>query len=101
MRKILITISVICLLIIGCKKSNNHNYIFATGGTSGTYYSFGGSIAGIWNANIKGMNITAQATGASVENLRILNRHEADLAFVQNDVMEYAYNGTDLFEGKC
>ena len=100
MRKILITISVICLLIIGCKKSNNHNYIFATGGTSGTYYSFGGSIAGIWNANIKGMNITAQATGASVENLRILNRHEADLAFVQNDVMEYAYNGTDLFEGE-
>ncbi|MEI0796834.1 TAXI family TRAP transporter solute-binding subunit [Brachyspira intermedia] len=88
------------ILMIGCQKSNNLNYIFATGGTSGTYYSFGGSIASIWNANIEGMNITAQSTGASAENLRLLNRHEADLAFVQNDVMDYAYNGTDIFAGE-
>lgn len=86
--------------MIGCQKSNNLNYIFATGGTSGTYYSFGGSIASIWNANIEGMNVTAQSTGASAENLRLLNRHEADLAFVQNDVMDYAYNGTDIFDGE-
>ena len=97
MRKIIILIIAVSLLIIGCKKSNNYNYVFATGGTSGTYYSFGGSIASIWNANIEGMNVTAQSTGASAENLRLLNRHEADLAFVQNDVMDYAYNGTDIF----
>ena len=102
MRNVLITAAAILslVLMIGCQKSNNLNYIFATGGTSGTYYSFGGSIASIWNANIEGMNITAQSTGASAENLRLLNRHEADLAFVQNDVMDYAYNGTDIFAGE-
>ena len=100
MKNIIISIIVISMFIIGCKKSSNLNYIFATGGTSGTYYSFGGSIAGIWNSNIEGMNVTAQSTGASAENLRLLNRHEADLAFVQNDVMDYAYNGTDIFEGE-
>ncbi|KLI61194.1 TAXI family TRAP transporter solute-binding subunit [Brachyspira hyodysenteriae] len=102
MRNVFITISAILslILMIGCQKSNNLNYIFATGGTSGTYYSFGGSIASIWNANIEGMNVTAQSTGASAENLRLLNRHEADLAFVQNDVMDYAYNGTDIFDGE-
>ena len=102
MRNVLITAAAILslILMIGCQKSNNLNYIFATGGTSGTYYSFGGSIASIWNANIEGMNVTAQSTGASAENLRLLNRHEADLAFVQNDVMDYAYNGTDIFDGE-
>ncbi|MEI0557986.1 TAXI family TRAP transporter solute-binding subunit [Brachyspira intermedia] len=103
MRNVIITTAAAILsliLMIGCQKSNNLNYIFATGGTSGTYYSFGGSIASIWNANIEGMNVTAQSTGASAENLRLLNRHEADLAFVQNDVMDYAYNGTDIFDGE-
>ena len=44
----------------------SQNYILATGGTSGTYYPYGGAIAKILNDNIKGMNITAQATGAAV-----------------------------------
>ena len=99
MRNIFTTIIAVLslILMIGCQKSDNLNYIFATGGTSGTYYSFGRSIASIWNANIEGMNVTAQSTGASAENLRLLNGHEADLAFVQNDVMDYAYNGTEYF----
>ena len=100
MKRIIVSITVIFLLAVSCQKGSNFNYVFATGGTSGTYYSFGGSIASIWNANIEGMNVTAQSTGASAENLRLLNRHEADLAFVQNDVMDYAYNGTDIFAGE-
>ena len=98
--KRLFIIFVSFLIVIGCSKSANKNYIFATGGTSGTYYSFGGVIANLWNNNIEGMNVTAQSTGASAENLRLINRGEADLAFVQNDVMDYAYNGTDMFEGE-
>ena len=100
MKRIIVSITAIFLLAVSCQKGSNFNYVFATGGTSGTYYSFGGSIASIWNANIEGMNVTAQSTGASAENLRLLNRHEADLAFVQNDVMDYAYNGTDIFAGE-
>ena len=91
MKKVIVIFSF--LLLLSCSKSNNKNYIFATGGTSGTYYSFGGAIANIWNSNIEAMNVTA-------ENLRLLNMHEADLALVQNDVMYYAYNGTDIFDGE-
>lgn len=98
-RLIFISLSLI-LFIFGCGKNANKNYIFATGGTSGTYYSFGGVIANLWNNNIEDMNVTAQSTGASGENLRLLNRGEADFAFVQNDVMDYAYNGIDMFEGE-
>lgn len=100
MKKVIISIFFISVLIISCKKTEDLNYIFATGGTSGTYYSFGEVIADIWNNNIEGMNITAQSTGASAENLRLLDRKEANVAFAQNDVMDYAYNGTDIFAGE-
>jgi hypothetical protein len=83
----------------GCKKSGN-NLILATGGTSGTYYPYGGAIAQIFNTKVNDMNVTAQATGASSENLRLVGKDEADLAIVQNDVLDYAFNGTKLFEGK-
>lgn len=96
-----IAAAAVCILSVlgGCKK-NNTNFILATGGTSGTYYPFGGAIANIWNTNLEGMNVTAQATGASAENLRLISNNEAEFAIVQNDVMDYAFNGTDMFEGK-
>ncbi|MCQ2589603.1 MAG: TAXI family TRAP transporter solute-binding subunit [Treponema sp.] len=89
------------VLLAGCSKANaNKDYILATGGTGGTYYPFGGAIANIWNTKIDNMNVTAQATGASAENLRLINKGEAEFATVQNDVMDYAYNGTDMFAGE-
>lgn len=87
------------LVLAGCSNAKK-DYILATGGTGGTYYPFGGAIANIWNTKIENMNVTAQATGASAENLRLINKGEAEYAIVQNDVMDYAYNGTDLFEGE-
>jgi TRAP transporter TAXI family solute receptor len=89
------------LMFSACSKANaQKDYILATGGTSGTYYPFGGAIANIWNTKIDNMNVTAQATGASAENLRLINKGEAEFATVQNDVMDYAYHGTDMFAGE-
>lgn len=83
-----------------CSKFVNTNFILATGGTSGTYYPFGGAIANIWNTKVQNMNVTAQATGASAENLRLISKGEAEFAIVQNDVMDYAFNGSDMFAGQ-
>ena len=99
MKKLSVVAAVLAGLIAltGCNEKKN--YILATGGTSGTYYPFGGAIANIWNTKIENMNVTAQATGASAENLRLISKGDAEFATVQNDVMDYAYNGTDMFEG--
>lgn len=86
------------LSFFGCDEKKN--YILATGGTSGTYYAFGGVLANLWNTKIENMNVTAQSTGASAENLRLINNADAEYAIVQNDVMDYAYNGKDMFEGQ-
>lgn len=74
------------------------NLVLATGGTSGTYYPFGGAMAQIFNSKIPGMNVTAQSTGASVENLKLIGKKEVELAIVQNDTMDYAINGTESFK---
>ena len=68
-----------------------------TGGTTGTYYAFGGVIANVINGKDVGVNINVQSTGASKANIYLVNDGEADLAIVQNDVMDYGYKGTDLF----
>lgn len=88
------------LVFVACQKPVNKNFILATGGTGGTYYPFGGAIANIWNTKIDGMNVTAQSTGASAENLRLISKGEAEFGIVQNDVMDYAYNSSDMFEGQ-
>ena len=98
--KISSLILVAAVMLASCSKNAKKDYILATGGTGGTYYPFGGAIANIWNTKIENMNVTAQATGASAENLRLINKGEAEYAIVQNDVMDYAYNGTDLFAGE-
>lgn len=103
MKKVMTIAAVLsaALVLASCGKSaSKKDYILATGGTSGTYYPFGGAIANIWNTKVANMNVTAQATGASAENLRLINKGEAEYAIVQNDVMDYAYNGTDLFAGE-
>ncbi len=71
---------------------------FATGGTSGTYYAYGGVLANVLNSKLTQSQITVQSTGASKANIFLIDDGEADIAVVQNDVMDYAMNGTDLFE---
>jgi TRAP transporter TAXI family solute receptor len=72
----------------------------ATGGTSGTYYPYGGAIAGLWSRNLQGVTVTAETTGASVENMRLLGSKQAELAITQNDIADYAYNATEMFKEK-
>lgn len=68
-----------------------------TGGESGTYYAFGGVVAGYLNQNA-GTNINVVSTGGSAANITgIVVDKTYDLATVQSDVMTYAYNGTNSF----
>jgi uncharacterized protein len=72
----------------------------ATGGTAGTYYPFGGAIASLWSNNIPGVTVNVETSGASVENMRLLESGQIELAIVQNDIADYAYNATEMFQGK-
>ena len=92
--------AVMVFALCACGKTGTAELKYATGGTSGTYYGFSGVIANVLNEKLKGtLNIKVESTGASKANIQMLASGDADIAIVQNDVMYYAYTGTDLFAG--
>ncbi|SDK95037.1 TAXI family TRAP transporter solute-binding subunit [Natronincola ferrireducens] len=74
--------------------------LLATGGTAGTYYPLGAAIANVWNENVEGINVTIQPTGASVENIRLLNSGDADLVMAMNNIADDAWKGVGSFDGQ-
>ena len=73
------------------------NLKFTTGGDQGTYYGFGSVLAGQVTNNTP-TSVTAITSGGSMANIQNLADGDAELAFVQSDVMSYGYNGTRLFD---
>ena len=70
-----------------------------TGGEAGTYYAVGGVLGGYIGQKTD-VSINVVASGGSAANLTgIVVDNIYDLATVQSDVMVYAYNGTNGFEG--
>lgn len=73
---------------------------FTTGGETGTYYAFGSVLANYVSNKNADFNVTAITSGGSQANIEDMAAGNAQLGFVQTDVMSYAYNGERLFEEK-
>ncbi|MGO4889579.1 TAXI family TRAP transporter solute-binding subunit [Anaerobacillus sp. MEB173] len=71
----------------------------ATGGTSGVYYPIGGAISNLLETNL-GHDTSVQATGASVENVNLLDTNRAEMAITMADTVLQAYEGNGAFEGE-
>ena len=71
------------------------NIVTGTGGNTGTYYAFTTAVGQILNTD--DYKFTVQSTGGSQANIEMIEDGEAQFAIVQNDVMNYAYEGTNGF----
>ncbi len=89
---------IVFMSLSGCSAPKQTSINIASGGTGGTYYPLAGAMANIWQDSIKGLNASAQTTGASVANVNLLREDKADIIFVQNDIAYYALNGTEVFK---
>ena len=69
----------------------------ATGGTGGVYYVYGGGLANLLGQWIPGVEATAEATAASVDNVKLVEAGRAELAFSLSDTAADAYNGSGSF----
>ncbi len=92
----LTSLALAVIMLLALASCGAKNVRFATGGATGTYYAYGTAITQVI-ADKAGVKFTVSSTGASKENIQLITNGEADLATVQNDVMSYAYKGTDLF----
>lgn len=81
----------------GAGGSNVRFLSIATGGTGGVYYPYGGALARILTAKLPGTQVTAEVTGASVDNLKLMQQGRADLAFTLADTLLEAVAGTGPF----
>jgi len=68
-----------------------------TGGTSGTYYAFGG-VLGQYIKNNAGIDVTVVSTDGSKANIESIDAGDYQLGLVQSDVMSYAWDGSRSFE---
>lgn len=100
MKKLFALLLALSLLLVSVSALADEYLVFSTGGTTGTYYAFGGEIAALLTDKIDGLEVTAAASGGSKANILAITQGEAELAWTQNDVMSYAYQGTDDFGGQ-
>lgn len=75
------------------------NLSIATGGTGGVYYPLGGGMGNIFSKAIPGMQATAEVTGGSVDNMRLIGSGKPYIALTQSDAALDAYTGVDKFKG--
>mgnify|MGYP003296501005 CR=1 FL=1 len=71
------------------------NIVTGTGGNTGTYYAFTTAVGQILGTD--DYKFTVQSTGGSQANIEMIEDGDAQFAIVQNDVMNYAYTGTNGF----
>jgi uncharacterized protein len=83
----------------GSALAQNKAISIATGGTGGVYYPIGGGLANLLSKTIPGIQATAEVTGGSVDNLKLINSGGAELAFSMADAALDAANGEDKFKG--
>ena len=74
------------------------NLSIATGGTGGVYYPLGGGVAAALSKFVPGMQATAEVTGGSVDNLKLIGSGKPYIAFSMADAALDAYRGEDKFK---
>jgi TRAP transporter TAXI family solute receptor len=72
----------------------------ATGGTGGVYYPLAGGFGSILSKEIPGVTATAEVTGGSLDNMKLVGSGNADIAFTQVDTAVDAVAGRDKFPKK-
>jgi len=71
------------------------NITVGTGGPQGTYFAFTTAVGGILETEDYSFKVIT--TGGSQDNIELIQDGDAQMAIVQNDVMNYAYEGTNGF----
>jgi TRAP transporter TAXI family solute receptor len=75
------------------------SFSIGTGGTGGVYYPLGGGLANLLTKYVPGWSATAEVTGGSVDNLKLLGAGKSEIAFSMVDAGIDAMRGEDKFKG--
>lgn len=68
-----------------------------TASSGGAFYTIGTGLAEVITQNVEPLNVTAEITGGSTENIRLVGEEESDMGISNADVVAYALEGAEPY----
>src|SRR5712664_441120 len=100
-KKIIATLAVTIsasLALAGAAHAQQKTMSIGTGGTGGVYYPLGGAVANVLSKSLPNVQATAEVTGGSVDNLKLIGAGKSELGFTMADAALDALQGQDKFK---
>jgi uncharacterized protein len=104
---------VLVLVISGCSSSESNSeggsgngseeslsYSIGAGGAGGGFHSGGTALSTVLNNNMDNMETVVEVTGASKDNVQLLQAGEVEIGLSSTEIAWEAYNGKFTFDGK-
>ncbi len=89
-----------CSVLVGSPVMAQQQRIsISTGGTGGVWYPIGGAMAAVLSKQLPNTAATAEVTGGSVDNLKLIGSKRSDIGFTMVDAGFEAVNGAGKFQG--
>jgi TRAP transporter TAXI family solute receptor len=85
-------------LVSGQAAAQTKTLAIATGGTGGIFFPLGGGLANLLSKQLPQTQATAEVTGGSVDNIKLLETGQAELGFMTGDVAADAVRGEGKFK---
>src|SRR5882672_1040915 len=86
------------LALAGVVHAQQKTMSIGTGGTGGVYYPLGGAVANVLSKNLPNVQATAEVTGGSVDNLKLIGAGKSEMGFTMADAALDALKGEDKFK---
>lgn len=100
MKTLLTTVVAGTALIAAVTSHANERLLIGSTSSSSSHYSYFVAVNQIINNQIEGISSSVAETGAAVDNLRRLGRHQIDMGLVTTNIGYHAYAGEQEFEGR-
>jgi TRAP transporter TAXI family solute receptor len=84
----------------GTAAAQDKKLLIGTSSSSSSHYSYFVAVSQVINKSVKGVDTSVVETGATMDNLRRLQRNQIDLGLVTTNVLYHASAGTGDFAGK-
>lgn len=97
--RILALAAVICALTVTAALADvpSQQLTIGTASSGGAYYTIGTGLAEVVTQNVGPLNMTAEITGGSTENIRLVGEGESDVGISNADVVAYALEGAEPY----
>ena len=73
------------LAFAGVAHAQQKTMSIGTGGTGGVYYPLGGAVANVLSKSLPNVQATAEVTGGSIDNLKLIGAGKSELGFTMAD----------------